>query len=99
MKLEKGNIMRHKWTKEDDILAFYLYRYGEYNLISLKSVAQHIGFTNTDSLEIRIQNFRAVDKRGGLKNYAKLTKQVYDEYKNLDQETHKKKCLEIMRIT
>ena len=99
MKSEKGNIMKHKWTKEDDILTFYLYLYGKDNLISLESVAQHIGFTNSRSLKMRIQNFAAVDNRGGLKHYAKLTKQVYDEYKNLDQETHKKKCLEIMRIT
>ena len=91
--------MRHKWTKEDDILAFYLYRYGEYNLISLESVAQHIGFTNTVSLKMRIENFRAVNKRGGLKNYAQLTKQVYDKYRNIDQEIHRGKCLEIIKTT
>ena len=90
--------MPHKWTKENDILAFYLFRFGEDSLISLNSVARHIGFNDTSSLKIRIQNFQAVSGQGGLKNYAKLTKQVYNDYSNVTQNILRKKCLQIMEI-
>ena len=88
---------KHKWVYCDDILTFYLYRYNTDNLITLKSVAEHIGFLDTGSLKMRIKNFQAVDGcEGGLKNYAKLTKQVYDDYRATSKEIHRNKCLEIM---
>lgn len=91
---------QHNWTHEDDVLTFYLYLYGEDSLISLNSVAGHMGFADTGSLKMRIKNFQAVSgQEHGLSNYAQLTKQVYDEYKNINQETHRKKCLEIMKST
>ncbi len=92
--------MHHSWKEEHDILAFYLYLYGEDNQISLNSVSRYIGFNDTGSLKMRIKNFQAVDgQENGLEHYAKLTKQVYDNYKNKDPVIHRKKCLEIMKMS
>lgn len=41
--------MSYTWTDKDDILTFYLYRYGEEDLISLDYVATHIDFNETGS--------------------------------------------------
>lgn len=89
--------MSHTWVYEDDILIFYLYRYEIDNSILLNSVALYMGFDDIGSLRMRLRNFMAVDgKEHGLSNYAELTKKVYNDYQNIDQETHRKKCLEIM---
>lgn len=89
--------MSHTWAYEDDILTFYLYRYEIDNSILLNSVALYMGFDDIGSLRMRLRNFMAVDgKKHGLSNYAELTKRVYNEYQNIDQETHRKKFLEIM---
>ena len=87
----------HKWTCENDILVFYLYRYEGDDLISLTSVSKLLGFSNNDSVKMRIKNFQACDGKGGLRNYAKLTQKVYDEYLNISKVTHRQKCLEIMQ--
>lgn len=39
---------------------------------------------------MRIMNFRAIDAAGGLPNYAKLSKKVYDEYKAFTKDNHLK---------
>lgn len=89
--------MSHTWVYEDDILIFYLYRYEIDNSILLNSVALYMGFDDIGSLRMRLRNFMAVDgQEHGLSNYAELTKRVYNEYQNIDQETHRKKFLEIM---
>ena len=90
--------MSHTWRCNDDVLAFYLYRYGEDNLISKDSVARYIGFNDTGSLNMRIGNFKAVDGQGGLRNWARLTEQVYNQYQNINQCTHRKQCFKIMGI-
>ena len=88
--------MPHTWKYEDDILVFYLYRYNEDNAISLELVTKFLGFNDNGSVKMRIKNFQACDGQGGLANFAKLTKQVYNEFLDIDQETHKKKCIAIM---
>ena len=56
-----------------------------------------MGFSDTGSLKMRIQNVKAVDGGvGGLGNYAKLTEKIYKEYRAVSQEGHRQKCLEIL---
>jgi hypothetical protein len=88
--------MRHKWTREDDILTFYLYRYGEESNITLDNVCKHMGFSDPGSIKMRIKNFEAVDGKVGLVNYSKLTESIYIEFKNISKEVHLDKCLEIL---
>jgi len=95
----KREYMPHNWIYEDDILVFYLYRYGDDNKISIQSVSKYLSIKNENAVKMRIGNFRACDGQGGLSNYAKLTKKVYDDYRYFSQEKHRQKCLEIMNIT
>jgi hypothetical protein len=41
---------------------------------------------------MRIGNFQAIDGAGGLQNYARLSKKVYEEYKAVAKDEHLKKA-------
>lgn len=73
--------MPHNWSKEDDIIAFYLYRYGPESLMmTLESISQKLGMS-ASSLRMRVGNFKALDGDGGLQNWAKQSEKVYQDYK------------------
>ena len=94
--------MRHEWICEDDILAFYLYKFGESDTITLQSVAKFMGFGDyTGSLKMRIQNFEAIDPEGGrgLNNPSRQSQEIFSEYKGIDESTLRKECLKIMGLS
>jgi hypothetical protein len=96
-KMKKEN---HKWTKSDDIIVFYLYRYGECDEIRIDTLEKYMGrYDKRGSIKMRISNFEALDTDGakGLDKWAELSLQVYSEYKEKSQDHHKKECLEILQ--
>jgi hypothetical protein len=73
---------RHRYTREDDIVALYLYKCGDRGLPQdTDTIARNLGI-KPGSLRMRIENFRAIATDGaeGLENWAKQSKVVYDEY-------------------
>jgi hypothetical protein len=81
--------MQHKWVKEDDIVAFYLYRFGLESLIlTIREISELRGMSEK-SLKMRIRNFKAIDGAGGLPHYTKQSKTIFNEYKNVSEETHR----------
>ena len=89
--------MAHNWTRNDDILTFYLCRYEDDNQINNESVIRYMGFSNDSSLKMRIQNFKHLDTGKGLANYANLTREVYEQYKDLNQNAHEQECIKILK--
>ena len=82
--------MQHKWSKEDDIVAFYLYRFGPKSLMmTFGEISKKFGMSEA-SLKMRVANFQAIDGAGGLENYAKQSEKIYNEYKNAEQGEHMK---------
>ena len=80
--------MQHRWLKEDDIVAFYLYRFGPESLImTIGKISKILGMSEA-SLKMRIGNFQAIDGAGGLQHYAKLSETIFNEYKDFSQDTH-----------
>lgn len=87
---------RHKWTKPDDIVILYLYKFGDNGLpYSTKKISKILGI-KLSSLKMRIGNFKAVDGKPGLDNFAALTERVYEEYKGWDEENLRHLVLEIL---
>ena len=82
---------KHRWLKEHDHIAFYLY----YKKIKSEKVliksANIIGCP-VSSLKMRISNYSYLDKGTGLKNYSILSKNVYDEL--INDESSRKKVFE-----
>jgi hypothetical protein len=78
--------MHHHWTDSDDLAVLYVYKFGTENLpYSIKDIAARRG-NKPGSFRMRIQNFQALDGKGGLDNFAKLSKDVYDRYQNLSEQ-------------
>ena len=66
--------MKHKWKTTDDIAAFYLYKYG--SNIDIEIVSKKLGI-KLDSMKMRIQNFRYLDRNKGLRKYSKQTELIF----------------------
>lgn len=90
--------MSHKWTKNDDIVAFYLYRFNMGGLnFSIEEIAEQLGMSEA-SLKMRISNFKFVDVGEGLKNYAQLTKEVFLEFRSLSKNEHQAEVKKILNL-
>ncbi|HJQ35814.1 MAG TPA: hypothetical protein VKB93_01615 [Thermoanaerobaculia bacterium] len=77
----------HRWTEADDIAALYVYRFGPERLgMSTTELARSRGI-KAGSFRMRVKNFQALDGRGGLKNWADQSAQVYDRFRNASEET------------
>ena len=85
----------HSWTKDDDIVAFYLEKYGEDALITLQLVSQKMRMT-VGSLDMRVRNFKALMGIGKLDHNARLSKEVLNAMESVGKDTHRERCLKIL---
>jgi len=77
--------MTYQWTESDDIAALYVYKFGGEHLpYTIEEIAKKKGI-KIGSFKMRIQNFGALDDKGGLNNYAKQSKAVYERYNTLSE--------------
>jgi hypothetical protein len=86
----------HIWSNEDDIVAFYLYRFGPESLMMTVGEISEILGMSEKSLKTRIKNFEAIDGADGLPHYTKQSKTIFNEYKNVSQETHRNVVIKIL---
>jgi hypothetical protein len=78
-------IDHHKWTEPDDIVAFYLSRYGPSELArSVAAAAEKLGIAS-GTLHLRIGNFKFLDGNGRLNHPAKQSRRVFDQYKDIPE--------------
>ncbi|RKG76191.1 hypothetical protein D7W79_18410 [Corallococcus exercitus] len=76
---------KHNWSEADDLVAFYLYRFGTEGLpFDLPTIAEQRGIKE-GSLKMRISNFKAYAGAGSLGNIARQSVQVFERYKNVHQ--------------
>lgn len=88
---------RHKWNKSDDILTYFISKYGEENNITIDNICSSQNI-KTRSFQQRVKNFNALaGKPNGLSHAAKLSIDVFKEYKSISKETHKEHCLAILK--
>jgi hypothetical protein len=73
---------RHSWSKADDLVAFYLYRFGTARLpLDIPTIAERRGI-KPGSMDMRIRNFETYAGRGGLGNIARQSVQVFEQYRD-----------------
>jgi len=73
-------LINHSWSDDDNLIAYYLYRFGDSDLsINKKELGDILGM-GPDSLSIKISNFRAIDGQGGLDGYSAKAVQVFKQY-------------------
>lgn len=75
--------MSHTWTKDDDIIGYYLYRFGDKELeFTKQELAESLGM-GWNSMALKIANYKAIDEKGGMSGFSRQAKQVYDLCKNM----------------
>lgn len=73
----------HRWTLNDDIIALYLYKYGNKSIkYTYKQIAEIIG-TSVGSLQMRKKQYKYLDGKGGLYNTSINMKKIYNKFKNI----------------
>jgi len=89
-------MVQHNWIYNDDIVAFYLFRYGFDSLLfDLKSIGKKLGMT-PDSMRMRAGNFKFIEVGGGLGHPAQLSNQVFEDYKKVSKSDHYEKVKDIL---
>ena len=68
----------HNWTEQDDLKVLYITLYGYTSLYPTKKDVAKLIRVSEGSLSYRIGNFKAIQGIGKATNYAKLSKEVYD---------------------
>lgn len=103
---------QHHWTKPEDIVAFFLSRWGDRSFLDLSTVtivrllnerpvsdgSRTVPMTSV-SLSYRIGNFNYLDGKPGWSNAAQLSKDVYQEYKNASIVELRSLVIHILGIT
>jgi hypothetical protein len=76
----------HHWTREDDLVVLYVYRFGTKKLgCEIEEVAESKGISLI-SFKMRISNFAAIDGKRGLNHFAAISKEVYDQHNQTTEE-------------
>jgi len=72
--------MPHHWTERDDMAALYVYRFGvEGTPYSIISMAESLGIGHK-SFKMRLRNYLAIEGKGGLENYARQSRAIYERH-------------------
>jgi hypothetical protein len=102
----------HRWTKPEDIVAFFLSRFGDRSFLNLSTAAiarilserplpdgsRAVPITE-GSLLYRIGNFNYLCGEPGWSNYAQLSRNVDEEYKNASIVELRSLVIQILGIT
>jgi hypothetical protein len=77
---EPMETVRHRWTEDDDVIAFYLSRHGTRRLPLMEAgIAKRLGMSEA-SLAKRQANFAHLDERPGLAHVAKQSIRVHQKH-------------------
>lgn len=78
-------MVKHKWSKEDDIVGLYLYLYGD-NLLNknMKQITEQLGMS-FDSMKYKISNYKSLYGGAGFDHASSQSAAVYKKYGNTNQ--------------
>jgi hypothetical protein len=71
---------QHHWTEQDDLLALYVYQYGEDRLPLPLDVLFRARGIERGSFRMRVANFRVIATGAGLSNAARQSREVFARY-------------------
>jgi len=81
----RGALTVHKWTYEDELIAYCLCRLGQNERslgIDVKELGTILGM-GYNSLALKIGNFKAIEGNGGLDGYSRQALEVHTRYSSL----------------
>lgn len=82
--------MKHKWSRDDDIIALYLYRFGENEPSESKyALAERLGM-GWDSMAMRIANFKSLAGEPGMDHVSNQSRMIYNEFSSMPDDEFRK---------
>jgi hypothetical protein len=89
---------KHAWTIPDDLIALYLYKFGDQKLPYSKTrIASERGIS-ADEMDAEILRFKFLDLKGGLPNPSEQAQRVYDSNSYKTEEELRKTILQILSM-
>ncbi len=74
---------RHQWTEDDEIIGFYLYRFGDKDLpFTKQELATMLGM-GWNSMSLKIANFATLDDATTMDGYSHQAKRIYERFKDM----------------
>ena len=70
---------KHIWTEEDEKWCLLYYKFPDKYDLEQISKDRHISLS---SIKMKISNYKSLDGKSNLNGYSKLSKNIYDKYKN-----------------
>ena len=88
---------RHKWSKEDHIIALYLYKYGVESLGDILKLSQLIDIS-VSSILMKFANLTSAIYGEDIGKFkaGEMDREVVEEYKNKPQEDFRKEAFDIL---
>lgn len=81
--------LRHSWSDDDNLIAYYLYRFGDSELnVTKKELGDILGM-GIGSLSYKIGKFKAIDGQGDLDGYSYQAVRIYKQHSELSDEEAK----------
>ncbi len=78
----------HDWTVRDDIIAYFLYKFGDKDLLyTIDTIGDRLGM-GVQSLKARMANFQYLDTGQGLSNAAKQSGEVFEKLKDAPKDAY-----------
>jgi hypothetical protein len=89
----------HNWTANEDKVSFYLSKFGnKAGMFTLEQIA-NVFQIDVGSLKMRVANFKALAGNRGLNNAAIQSREIFEAYKDLEQNMFEKEVVEIIEST
>ncbi len=91
----------HSWSVDDDIVAFYLYKFGDAGLPYKKKEIAELIYQEKQAwnkFNMRLGNYKYLDTGvGGLNKPSLQERKVYEDYKNTPQDELQVKVIKILK--
>ncbi len=75
----------HRWTLTDDAAALYVQKYGHTRIAGSITEVANLLDIKAGSFRMRVGNFKALAGDGGLGNFARQSRDVYERYGSLSE--------------
>ena len=76
-------MVHHRWSEDDEIIALYLYRFGDKDLpFTKQEIADSLGM-GWNSMSIKIANIKAVDTGKGMSGFSTQCQKIFERYQHM----------------
>ncbi len=73
----------HRWSDDDNLIAYHVFRFGKHDLPSEPREMGEILGMGYNSFMLKVSNFKSIAGMGGLEGYSHQAVRIYDKYSKM----------------